>query len=511
MRNRRSLLLIAASAGFLAALAGGSPAAAASPAWPPAAPPDDAARRLADAVASSPGLAGDLRHLCDRIGGRLTGTEACRRAVSWTKSRFEDAGLENARLEPFTLPRAWLPGAGVATVLAPVALDLAMATVPFSPDTTEPLEAPLFDAGAGAPADIARAGASARGAIGLVRTAEMRSLVDLFAEYMRDREMLRAARESGVAGLLLMSTRPRGLLYRHPILTDGTLAPMPVALVAREPAQRLARVLDSGDEVRVHLAIEGTAGGPIESHNVIADIPGREKPGEIVLFGAHLDSWDLGTGAQDNAVNCAAVIAVARAMKELGLAARRTIRFALFTGEEQGLWGSSDYVRRHAAELDDHVAVVIMDIGSGRVTGYYLNGREELRRPVQRALEAVSRYGPFEHPVEAVDGTDNLDFLLSGVPNLIAAQDTTMYLPDYHAASDVYEAVDVEQASRNTAVTAALLWHLAESKEKPAPRQTRAQVVELIGRTGLEPQMRAFGQWDAWAEGRRGMFVRGAR
>jgi len=509
-RSRGRLLLIAASAGILAALAGDTRSIAAPKTSPP---PDaarlkdnDAARRLADAVISSPELTSDTLYLCDRIGGRLTGTPACRLAVSWTRSRFEEAGLEGVRLEPFTLPRAWLPGEGEARLLAPVAMDLEIATVPYSPDTGSVLEARVFDAATGSPADIARQGKSARGAIGLVRTAEMRSLVDLFTEYMRDREMLRAAQEAGVAGLLLMSTRPRGLLYRHPIRTDGTLTPVPVALVRREHAQRIGRLLDSGDEVRVRLAIEGTAGGPIESHNVIADIPGRERPGEIVLFGAHLDSWDLGTGAEDNAVNCAAVIAVARAMKQLGLSARRTIRFALFTGEEQGLWGSLDYVRRHAAELDNHVAVVIMDIGSGRVTGYYLNGREELRGPVVRALEPVGRFGPFEHPIEAVDGTDNFDFLLSGVPNLIAAQDMTNYLPDYHAASDVFETVNGEQAAKNTAITAALLWHLAEARERPAPRQTRQEVEELIRRTGLEPQMKAFGQWDAWVSGRRGIF-----
>ena len=466
----------------------------------------DAQARLAERLASSTELASDLRYLCDRIGGRLTGTDACRLAVSWAKSRFEQAGLDKIRLEPFTMQRAWLPGEGEARLLAPVAMDLRIATVPYSPDTGSVLEARVFDAATGSPSDIARQGKSARGAIGLVRTAEMRSLVDLFTEYMRDREMLRAAQEAGVAGLLLMSTRPRGLLYRHPIRADGTLAPVPVALVGREHAQRIGRLLDSGDEVRVRLAIEGTADGTIESHNVIADIPGRERPEEIVLFGAHLDSWDLGTGAEDNGVNCAAVIAVARAMKSLGLAARRTIRFALFTGEEQGLWGSRGYVERHAAEMDDHVAVVIMDIGSGRVTGYFLNGREDLRKPVERALSAVSRYGPFEHPIEALDGTDNFDFLLSGVPNLVANQDTTRYLPDYHAASDVFETVDTEQAARNAAVTAALLWHIAEAKERPARRQSRKEVEDLIGRTGLEPQMKAFGQWDEWIRGRRGTF-----
>jgi len=468
--------------------------------------PSDAQMRLAEALTSSTELASDLRYVCDRIGGRLTGTDACRLAVSWTKSRFEEAGLDRVSLEPFSMPRSWLPGVVSASVVSPAAWDLSAATVPFSPDTRGSLQAPLFDAGSGSPADIERAGVAAAGAIGLVRTAEMKTLGDLFAEYMRDREMMRAASDAGAAGLLLMSTRPRGLLYRHPIRIDGTVAPLPIALIAREDAQRLGRLLDAKEKVEVRLSLKDTQRGLIESHNVIADIPGRERPEEIVLFGAHLDSWDLGTGAEDNGVNCATVIAVARAMKSLGLAPRRTIRFALFTGEEQGLWGSRGYVERHAGEMDDHVAAVIMDIGSGRVTGYFLNGREDLRKPVERALSAVSRYGPFEHPIEAVDGTDNFDFLLSGVPNLVANQDTTRYLPDYHAASDVFETVDAEQAAKNAAITAALLWHLADSPERPAPRQSRKEVQDLIGRTGLEPQMKAFGQWDEWTAGKRGVF-----
>lgn len=223
------------------------------------------------------------------------------------------------------------------------------------------------------------------------------------------------------------------------------------------------------------------------------------------MVGAHLDSWDLGTGALDNGVNVAMVIDMARGMKELGLVPRRTIRFVLFTGEEQGLWGSAGYVKRHAGEMDRHVAVVIHDIGSGRITGFYLNGRDELRAPVTEALLPVAGLGPFDHPAEAVDGTDNFDFLLSGVPNLIAAQDPGPYLPDYHAESDVLEQVDARQAKVNAAIASALVWALAESPSRPAARQTRGEIEKLVRDTGLDVQMKAFGQWDDFAAGRRGV------
>jgi len=285
----------------------------------------------------------------------------------------------------------------------------------------------------------------------------------------------------------------------------GGRSPVPVALVSREEAQRLHRLMERS-EVRVSLRMDNTTGGPFESDNVIAEIPGRELPEEIVLVGAHLDSWDLGTGANDNGVNSALVIDVARGMTELGLRPRRTIRFALFTGEEQGMWGSAGYVRRHADEMDRHVAVVIADIGSGRIEGFYLNGREELKEPVDAALEPVAALGPFTHPEEAVDGTDNFDFMLSGVPNLIAEQDAAPYLPDYHAESDVLDYVDARKARENAAIISALVWGLAESPRRPAPRQSRSEVEQLIEKAGLEPVMKSFGQWNDWVAGRRGAY-----
>ena len=259
-------------------------------------------------------------------------------------------------------------------------------------------------------------------------------------------------------------------------------------------------------QVRVGMRLVNRTGGPFESENVVAEIPGRELPEEIVLLGAHLDSWDLGTGANDNGVNSAMVIDVARAMTELSLTPRRTVRFVLFTGEEQGMWGSAGYVRRHAAEMDRHAAVVIADIGSGRIEGFYLNGRQELKDPVDAALEPVAALGPFNHPVEAVDGTDNFDFMISGVPNLIAAQEAAPYLPDYHAESDVLDYVDARQARANAAVISALVWGLAETPRRPAGRQTRDEVEELIREAGLKPVMKSFGQWDDWVSGRRGAY-----
>jgi carboxypeptidase Q len=467
---------------------------------------DSGAQRLAGRAVGMTPMPDDLRELCDRIGGRPSGSQACERSIEWAAAKFKAAGVDSVSLESFTVPNLWLAESAEAACISPEPFSIRLVAAPYSPSTPEgrPLEARLVDAGDGSSEAFARLGETARGAIALVRTKEMKSFDDLFEEYLRNSPLLEAAKKAQVSGLMLQSTRARGLLYRHPITFNATFAPLPVATISRESAARLGRLLEKG-EVRVRLSLVNKTGGPYELRNVIGEIRGREKPEEIVVLGAHIDSWDLGTGAEDNGVNVALVIDVARGIKELGLVPRRTIRFALFTGEEQGMWGSAGYVKRHAGELDRHIAAVVFDIGSGRTTGFYLNGREEMRKPVDEALSAVAGLSASDHSNEGIDGTDNFDFLLSGVPNLVASQDPSSYLPDYHAESDVLERVNFREAKANVAIASALVWGLANSPERAAKRQTRAEVDKLLIDTKLDLQMKQFGQWEDWTAGRRGV------
>jgi hypothetical protein len=465
----------------------------------------DAPHRLATRAQGDTPLLGDLQELCDTIGGRPTGSPACDRAVEWATRKFRDAGLENVSVEPFTGQSLWLPGSAEAAATAPVKFDIRIAAAPMSPSTKGPLEARLLDAGDGKPEDFAKLGAALKGAIVLVHSSEMKTLDDLFAEYFRNTTLLKSARKYQPAAMLLESTRPRGLLYRHPISLDTSYAPVPAAVISREHAERLARLAEKG-EVRVRLAIANQTAPTYQSKNVIAEIRGREKPDEIVLIGAHLDSWDLGTGAEDNGVNAAMVIDLARAFHDLGLVPRRTVRFALFTGEEQGMVGSEAYVARHKNELDRFAAVIMFDSGSGHTSGFFLNGREELRKPVNAALDAVGGLNANQHAPDAIDGTDNFDFMISGVPNLVAIQDPNPYLPDYHAESDTLDRVNAREEKNNQAIGAVLLWSLAENPERPAPRQTRAEVEKLVIDTKLDEQMKAFRQWDDFKARKRGLF-----
>jgi len=465
---------------------------------------DDVQQRLVGRSLGETPMLADLHELCDGIGGRPTGSAACSRAVEWAAAKFRVAGADRVETETFTVPKLWLPEAAEAECTSPERFALRVAAAPHSESTAGTMEARVVDAGEGAREAFAGLGSSARGAIALVMSKEMKSLDDLFAEYLKSGPMLEAARKAGVAALLLQSTRPHGLLYRHPLANANLPYSPPAAIVSREQAGRLARLAEHG-EVRVRLRLANLTGGAYESRNVVAEITGRERPDEIVLLGAHLDSWDLGTGAEDNGANSVLVIDTLRGMKALGVKPRRTVRFVLFTGEEQGMFGSAGYVLRHAAEMDKHNAAVIFDIGTGRTTGFFLNGREDLRRPLEKSLAGVNGLVANENPIDGIDGTDNLDFLLSGVPNLVANQDALPYLPQYHAESDTVDRVNARELRANAAMASALVWWLAEDPERFGRRQSRDEVLKLLMDTKLDAQMKAFGQWEDFQAGKRGV------
>ena len=457
----------------------------------------------------------DLRQLTDTIGGRPTGSAALERAVDWGLAKLREAGLENVHAEAYAAPRTWIAGAAAATVLSPRAAwatpgseRLRLAAMPFSTATpAEGLEADVIDLGEGDPQAFAAAGATVAGRLALFHSAPMRSIEDLFSEYVETPGRLARARAARAAGVLWMSTRPGRLLYRHNMTLDGSLYPLPGAVVEREGALRLARLLAAGETVRLRLVLDSRSGVDTPARNVVAEVKGREKADEAIILGAHLDSWDLGRGALDNGCNAALVIDVARqaaALARDGLRPRRTLRFVLYTGEEAGLWGSFAEVRQHRAELDRVKAQVVFDIGSGKTTGFSLGGRADLQPAVEAALAPAGARGPFTETTDAFVGTDNYDYLVEGVPTLVANQEGAPYLPDYHAESDTFDKVDPEQLKANTAIAAVVTWGLADLPQAPAPRQSRAEVEALVQATGLAEQMKLFGLWEPFVSGARG-------
>lgn len=469
----------------------------------PAAAQDDAVARLTAALLGGTPMIEDLRVLTDEIGGRPTGSESNRRAVEWATERFRDAGVE-VRVEPFEMPARWLERSAAATVEGEgVRFAPRIAAMPYSLGTPDGgLVAPLVDGGRGGEEDFARLGESAQGAVVLVATDELLDVEGLFREYTEQAAIERRAFDAGVAAVVYQGSRPGNQLYRHNA-AHGKETDRPLAVMERDGAGRALRLLRAGETLRIRLDIDIDDGGPYTSHNVIGEIRGSAHPEEFVVIGAHLDSWGLGTGALDNGCNVALVIDLARQMRRLGLTPRRTIRFALFNGEEQGLFGSWGYTQTHADELDRTVMASSYDIGSGRIGGFFTGGRPEIHPVLERSLEPVAGLGPFVHPDLPIVGTDNYDFMMQGVANLVANMASANYGPNYHARSDTFDKVDLKQLRLNAAIAAAVTWGFAND-EIPWRRQSRAEIQELIDSTDLGEQMRTFGLFEAWKNGERG-------
>ena len=198
------------------------------------------------------------------------------------------------------------------------------------------------------------------------------------------------------------------------------------------------------------------------------------------------------------------MIEAARAIKATGLLPRRTIRFILFSGEEQGTIGSFAYVKAHAAELDKIRGVIIFDSGSGRVPGYSLGGRLDTEVGLRQILKPLNAWGVTQHTADASFGTDNFDFLLEGVPTFVANNEISNYLANYHAASDTFDKVDQRELKLNTVIAALTAWGIADRDEPIGKRLSRAELDTLVKETGLDEQMKTLGYWEQWQSGARG-------
>ena len=447
----------------------------------------------------------NLRHLTDEIGGRVSGSAAAEKAAGWGVEAFRHAGVDEVHTEKFTMPVGWAEGKTHIEILSPVAFPVRAVSIGWSPATPDGgITADVVDVGSGGEAGFAKAGAAAKGAIVLVHQNLLVTWDDLFDEYVRAGGIIDRAVSAGAAAIFWMSTRPNLLLYRHNNSVNGELEKLPQAVLAREDAERIARFLAANVKVQVHLDMPNKITGPVESENVVAEIRGREKPNEFVLLGAHLDSWELGTGALDNGCNAAMVIDAARAIHASGTIPRRSIRFVLFTGEEQGMLGSAAYARAHRAELDDMDAAIIFDSGVGRVTGYSLSGRKDVADTVKQAIEPTKSLNANEITFDAEIGTDNFDFLLEGVPTLVANQDPANYMLNYHAASDTFDKVDIAELKKHVALAAIATFGIADLPQRLGKRQSRAEIEALMKETGMDQQMKQMEFQELWENGTRG-------
>ncbi len=239
------------------------------------------------------------------------------------------------------------------------------------------------------------------------------------------------------------------------------------------------------------------ASHPIQGQDVIAEIRGRMQPNDYVLLGAPLNSSNHSSSAYDDACNAAIVIAAARAIHAAGTRPLRSVRFVLFTGGERGTIGAWAYVKRHRAALGRVDAAIFYDRGAGRVTGYDLGGRKTIEKRLHEALVPASPLGALHDTDGAQLGDENFDFLLEGVPNLVANR-----APG--ADSGAFTKSRIAALEHQAALAALTAYGIADLPERLGPRQSRAQIATLLAQTGLEKEMKSRRIWSLWQEGKRG-------
>ena len=455
----------------------------------------------------------NLRHLSDAIGPRLSGSAAMRKSNEWVAERFRAYGL-GAALEayPFgvTWERgpisvqlvspfrrallayswAWTEGTGGRPVTGPV--------VRVSIANAEELEAnrdrirgawvmlnePSFVWNPDGPAMTAADSAARRAEV--ERRQQQTANADTSAAARERRQQFGIDRPFLMKRYGALGTITDGSKEHTLVTMSGSpnrVSPLPNIVVSHEDYLMLARQVEANLAPTVEATIDNRIGtAPVEQWNTIGEIRGTEHPGQVVILGAHLDSWDHAQGVTDNGASSMAVVEAARIIAQSGLKPKRTIRFILFSGEEQGLLGSRAYAAAHAAEADSIQAVMVLDNGTGMILGQALQGRNELEQLWKDLLAPVAQLGAGRVRQANKGGTDHLSFVPYGVPAFNFDQEPRGYNHTHHSQSDTFDkaiASDLRQASAVMAVTAFELANLAEllprGEKRPVTPPTPAQ------------------------------------
>lgn len=438
-----------------------------------------------------------LEVLADELGPRLTGSTQYERSVQWVAEQLRSMGIAQVRLEPVVLKHGWQRGPAQGTLLGKTARALHVASYGWSPPTPgQALTGPIVfleDT-----TDEAIAAAHVQGAVALIDRASLTGPV-VFRhttpeEWERERRYETLDRRLKNAGALaaLVYTKTLNQVLRTSDPTEGGEAlALPVASIGREDALLIRRQLAKGP-VRVELSLANVLTGPVTLHNVIAELPGREQRSEWVMLGAHLDSWDLATGAQDNGSGVAQVMEAARALAHLASPPRRSLRFVLWAAEEQGENGSKAFVHAHAADMSQVVAYLNTDTGAGRPLGWNVAGRDDLARALAPLAPLLDRIGGSATSDDLSFDTDVAAFIVAGVPALnLDVVDDQYDAVVHHKPADTLDKVNVHDLTAGAAMLAVTAYALAETVEPAVPRLSVAQREQLLQRNGALEYIRA--------------------
>ncbi len=425
-------------------------------------------------------LMANIEYLCDMIGPRLTGSPGLTYASNWTRDRFKQYGLANVHLEPWTIHRAWTRGQAKGRIIEPTTQRLLLESAGWGPSTKGPLRGPVVHVKAESADELSPYKGKLKGAWVLLQPVSVQpsakqpgpaSPYAAMARRMRDfsrrmsfsQDLKAFLTAEGAAGLLRDSDKEHGLINMTGATGNYTEAPFPEVFLTTESYGLIWRLLKRGP-VDIEIDVKNSlSDGPVEVYNTVAEITGSEKPDEVVIIGGHIDSWDLGTGATDDGTGIMAVLEAARALKAVGVKPKRTIRFVMFSGEEQGLHGSRAYVKVHEKELAKVSAVLVHDMGTGRVKSIGLLGRYDLREIMDQVVE------PFRDALKLDElslrgmagGTDHASFVPFGIPAFAVIQDAAEYRKTHHTESDTFDKVYSDEINQGAKVLAAWAYNVA--------------------------------------------------
>ena len=450
--------------------------------------------RLAASIYNGPSVA-TLGELADGIGGRLTGSPAYVRSTEWAAAKFRSYGIENVKLEPFTIPAGWQRGTATGAMLAPLARPLNLASMGWAPSTPAGgVQGTVVVVADVAPEGLKSRAGELRGKIVLLDTT--RIYADGYGKALPKMEAAWLTfQKAGVLAVVFADRDKNNVLNAHSVGWGAKLLPLPAAEIGMEDAKLIQREMERGPVI-IQFTIENKTSGETTVNNVVAEIRGSERPEEWILIGAHLDSWDFGTGAQDNGTGAISVLEIGRALMSLGKAPRRSVRLALWGGEEQGLLGSYAYTQTHLDELDKCVAVLNTDNGAGHPKGWKVEGREDLKKAMQPWSDGLLKdLNGGELSTDTTYDTDHGPFLLQGIPALDLSVDMTHYFEIHHKSSDTIDKVDALDFKAGEAIVAVTAYAIAQNETPIAPHIDHAAVGEIVKKAKLEDLLVNVGVW----------------
>jgi carboxypeptidase Q len=533
-----------------------SSALAQQPTPSPSLDPNDPIVRIREEGLKRSQVMQTLSYLTDVIGPRLTGSPNTKRANEWTRDHLAKWGLQNAHLEEWgPFGRGWVLRSFSAEVIEPQSIPLVAFPLAWSPAVNVPLAAVVY-LDVKDEADLARYKGQLRGKIVLFGSArDLEPQFDPRATRLTEKQLLELA-DAGADGGADFATRlaspqlqallkfrtffVKQLQFLHsegaalivspsrgdggPVFAEEALVPLdldmssplatvrslffgkkafdvnsdsvvPQMVLAVEQYNRLLRIIKAGEKVRMKVSLVSQfSKDAMMAYNTIAEIPGSDKADEIVMIGGHLDSWHAGTGATDNGAGVAAAMEAVRIIQALGLKPRRTIRIALWTGEEQGLFGSEAYVAKHfgqpageskddsflrligggsakkitrGPEYDKLSAYYNLDNGTGKIRGVYLQGNEAVRPIFRQWLQPFRDLGASTLTASNTGGTDHLPFDAIGLPGFQFIQDEIEYeTRTHHSNQDVFDRIQADDLKQAATIMAAFVYNTAMRDEK---------------------------------------------